>query len=86
MAALLGDAAVRDDQNLVGMTDRIEPVRNNQQRLALAQRADRLLDIALVISVHTGGGFVQNDNGRVGLKIFGFVYLTISIYVCYANK
>lgn len=65
MGAGLGDPAVRDHQDLIGIPDGVQPVGNDKQSLALAQLADGLLDVALVVGVHAGGGLVQNDDGGV---------------------
>ena len=65
VGAGLGDPALRDHQDLVGVPDGIQPVGNDKQCFSLAQFADGLLDVALVVGVHAGGGFVQNDDGGV---------------------
>ena len=65
VGAGLGDPAVRDHQDLIGIPDGVQPVGNDKQSLALAQFADGLLDVALVVGVHAGGGLVQNNNGGV---------------------
>ena len=65
VGAGLGDPAVRDHQDLVGVPDGVQPVGNDKQCLSLAQLADGLLDVALVVGVHAGGSLVQNNNGGV---------------------
>ena len=65
MDATLDDLSFRHHEDLIRVADRIQPVGDDQQRLALAQLADSLLDITLVVRVHAGCGLVQNDNGGV---------------------
>ena len=55
VGAGLDDPAVRDHQDLVGVPDGVQPVGNDKQSLALAQFADGLLNVALVVGVHAGG-------------------------------
>mgnify|MGYP001046906063 CR=1 FL=1 len=65
MSAMLRDPSVADDQNLVGVLDGVQTVGDDQQGLTLYQLRDGLLNVALVVGVHTGGRLVQNDNGSV---------------------
>ena len=68
MQKLLLDAsahnlAVRNNQYLVGIADRIQPVSYDNQRFSRHQFADGLLDQCLVLRVGIGGCLVQNDDG-----------------------
>ena len=65
MDAPLDDLPFRHHKDLIGVADGVQPVGDDQQGLALAQLADRLLNIALVVCVYAGGGLVQDDDGRV---------------------
>ena len=60
--AAFGDAAVIHHKNLVGVPDGGQAVGNGDDRLAVGQLGDRLLDEMLVLRVDAGGGLVQNDN------------------------
>lgn len=42
-----------------------QPMGDGQQYFATAQLGDRLLDVALVVRVHTGGGFITDDDRHV---------------------
>ena len=65
MVAGLNDAPLVDNQDLIGVTNGIEPVGNDQQGLAPAQLGDGLLDVALIVGVHAGSGLIQNDDGSI---------------------
>src|SRR5699024_920435 len=65
VVAGLDDAPLVDNQDLIGVTNGIEPVGNDQQGLAPAQLGDGLLDVALVVGVHAGSGLIQNDDGSI---------------------
>ena len=63
--ALLNDLAVIDHKNLVGMAHGFQPVGNHNDRLIVGQFCNGLHQLLLVLRVHVGGGFVQNDDRRV---------------------
>lgn len=65
VGAGLGNPALRDHQDLIGVPDGVQPVGNDKQCLSLAQFADGLLDVAFVVGVHAGGGFIKYDDGGV---------------------
>ena len=65
VVAGLNDAPLVDNQDLIGVTNGIEPVGNDQQGLAPAQLGDGLLDVALIVGVHAGSGLIQNDDGSI---------------------
>ena len=65
MAALLDDAAARDDGDLVGVLDGGEAVGDHQRGAALAQLVQRALDHDLGGVVKRRGGLVQDEYGRV---------------------
>ena len=65
MGALLHDAAVVHNQDLVGMAHGLEPVRDHDDGLVAGQSFNGLLQTVLVLRVHAGGGFVQNDDGCI---------------------
>ena len=58
VGAGLGNLAVCNYQDLIGVPDGIQPVGNDKQCLSLAQFADGLLDVALVVGVHAGRGLM----------------------------
>ena len=63
--ALLDNAAVVDDQNLVRVAHGLQAVGDHDDRLIAGQRLDGLLQTVLVLGVHIGRGLVQNDDRRV---------------------
>ena len=63
MGAFFDDAAVLDDENLVGVPDRRQAV--GDDGLAPGELGDGGLDQVLVLRVDAGRGLVQNDDGRV---------------------
>ena len=65
MGAGLDDPAVRNHQNLVGVPYGVQPVSDHQQGLSLAQFTDGLLDVAFVVGVHAGSGFIKYNDGGV---------------------
>ena len=58
MIARFGDPPVPDDYDMLCMSDRMEPVGNDKQRLAAAELGDRRLDVALIVGIHACGGFI----------------------------
>ena len=58
----LGDFTVGYDKNLIGPPDRVQTVGDNQERLAPTEFIDSLLDVTLIVGVHTGSCFIQNYN------------------------
>ena len=63
--AAFSDAAVVHHKNLVSVPDGGQSVGNGDNRLAVSQLGDRLLDEMLILRVDSGRGLVQNDDGRV---------------------
>ena len=59
------DRAVFEHDNVVGIFDRGQAVRDDEQRLALRQRGDAALELVLIFGIGEGRGLVQNDDGRV---------------------
>ena len=65
MCAALGDDPPVHHENLVGMADRTEPVRDEQHRFSLNQAGDRVLNERLVLRVLRGRRLVEYDDRRV---------------------
>ena len=63
--ALLHDLPVVNDENLIRLLDRCQPVCDGDDGFAAHQRRERLLDQMFVFGVDAGGGFVQDDDRRV---------------------
>ena len=66
MRAALDDAAVFDHQNLFGAADGGEAVRDHEGGASLHQVREAFLDGGFGFGVEAGGGFVQNQDARVG--------------------
>ena len=66
MAALLGDPAVLDHEDRVGLADRREPVGDHERGAALERGRERLLHGGLGLAVEVRGGLVEHDDvGRL---------------------
>lgn len=65
MLALLHDAAMVDDQDLIGVAHGFEAMRDHDDGFIPRQRLDGLLQPVLIFWVHIGCGLVQNDDGCV---------------------
>lgn len=65
MPALLHEAAVADDQNLIGMAHGLEAMCNHDNGFIPRQRLDGPLQPVLIFRVHIGCGLVENDDGGV---------------------
>jgi hypothetical protein len=64
--AALDDAAVVDDEDLVGLADRREAVGDHERRAAGERRLERQLHGDLGLRVEVGGGLVEHDDvGRL---------------------
>ena len=62
--AALDDPAVVDDQDLVGLADGGQPVRDDQRRPAGQRRLQRPLHRRLGLGVQVRGGLVEHDHRR----------------------
>ena len=60
-----GERSVFDHGDAVAAGYHVEPVGDDQHRLALAQAGDRLVDEGLVLRVGRARGLVQHEDGRV---------------------
>ena len=65
VCARLDDAAFFEDDDLVGVDDGREPVRDDERRAAGHQFAQRPLDRDLALGVQRRGRLVQEQDGRV---------------------
>ena len=65
MRAALDDRAAVEHEDLVGVANRREPVRDRDRRASAGELVERLLDRALGLVVERGGGLVEDQYGRV---------------------
>ncbi len=65
VVAFLGDLAVAQDEDAVGVADGGEAVGDDEGGAAGDQRAEVLLDGSLGLRVHRAGGLVEDEDGRV---------------------
>ena len=65
MRPALDDPAVVEHDDLVGVADRREPVRDRDRRAALGEPVERLLDGALGLRVEGARRLVEHEHGRV---------------------
>src|ERR1700754_921488 len=64
VGAAFADSSRVDDQDLVGVADRREPVRGHQRRPGGKRGLERTLDRRLRLRVQVCGGLVQDDDRR----------------------
>ncbi len=64
--AAFDDAPCFHDENLIGATNRGEPMGNDKCRPAAHQVPQTLLDQRLRFRVKAGRGFVKNQDARIG--------------------
>ncbi len=64
--ALFDDLAVVDHHHVVGVADGAQAVGDDEAGASCHQAQQRFLDARLGARVHAAGGFVQDQNGRVG--------------------
>lgn len=65
LAAFGFDPAALQHDNVVGMLNGGQPVRDDKQRFASGQLRKAPLNLVLVFGVRKGGGFVENDDRRI---------------------
>ena len=65
MAAAFGDTPFIEHDDLVGMGDRRQPVRDDQRRASLRYLRQRRLDFVLGAAVQRRGGLVQDQDRRI---------------------
>ncbi len=66
MRALLHNLPIVDDHDAVGVGDGTQAMGNHKGGAPLEQARQSKLDDALGLRVHAGGGFVQDQDARVG--------------------
>ena len=66
VGALLDDAALVDDHDAIGVSDRREPVGDHHRGPVSHQLVQRLLNEYLRMGVDVGGRFVQDQDAWVG--------------------
>src|SRR5260370_42330492 len=66
MVAVLDDASVVEDQNAVELAHRRQTVGDDERRAAPHQRVHGVLDQGLRLAVETRGGFIQDQDRRIG--------------------
>ena len=64
MGAALDDLALVEHDDLVGVDDGREPVRDHQRRAVAARRVERVLDFLLGVAVERRGRFVEHQDRR----------------------
>ena len=65
MSTPLDNVPAIENQDLVGITHRFQPVGDQDQGFPLCQRGDRGLEFRFVLRVYTGRGLVQNYDGSM---------------------
>ena len=66
MSAAFDDAAGFDDQNLIGAADGGEAMRDDERGAAAHQVREAFLDHGFGFGIEAGGGFVENQDARIG--------------------
>jgi len=65
MAAQLGNAAILNDDDAIGITNGRETVSNDKAGTAFEQLVHAFLDQRLGEGIHAAGGFVHDEDFRV---------------------
>ncbi len=65
VGAALEDAAFLQDEDEVGVADGGEAVRDDEGGAAGEEALERLLDEELGVRVDAGGGFIEDEDGRI---------------------
>ena len=65
VGALFEDAAMVEDDDVIGLADGGEAVGNDEDGALAHEVVERLLDLAFGDGVHAGGGLVEDDKRRV---------------------
>ena len=65
MRTAVGNPAICNDEDLIGIGDGRKPVGNGNDRLALYQPGHCLLNNRLVLRVDVGGRLIENHNGGI---------------------
>ena len=66
MCAAFDDGAMLKHENLVGLTNGAEAVGDHETGATLHQALESFLNQALGGGVDTGGGFIEDQNRRIG--------------------
>src|SRR5205807_5836386 len=62
----LDDAPRLDHENLLGSSNRGEPVRDDECRAAAHEVAQTLLDQRFRFRIEAGGGYIEDQDARIG--------------------
>lgn len=65
MIAALRDSPASDDEDLIGITNRMQPMRDHKQCFAAHELRNGFLNVTLVVDIDAGCGFVENDDRRI---------------------
>lgn len=65
MGAFFDETAFLHDEDLIGMTDRGEPMRDDDDRFSLHQPLKRFLDQIFVLRIAEGRRLVQHNDRRI---------------------
>ena len=66
MTALFNDLAILDDDDVVRVADGGETVSDDEAGASFHEPQEGFLDAGFGACVHAGGGFVENENARIG--------------------
>ncbi len=66
MLAFFHHLPILNDDNAAGIDNRRKPVSDDESRAVFEQARQGVLDHPFGLGVHTGSGFVQDKNARVG--------------------
>ena len=63
--AALRDAPASDDKDLIGITNRMQPMRDHKQCFAAHELRNGFLNVTLVVDIDAGCGFVKDNDRRI---------------------
>lgn len=62
MITRLGYLSVLDDHDIIRMSDSVEPVCDDKQRLSLAKLGYSLLYVAFIVGIYTCSRLIKNND------------------------
>lgn len=65
MIAALRDTPASNDKDLIGITNGMQSMRDHKQCFTTHKLRNGFLNVALVVDIDAGCGFVENDDRRI---------------------
>src|SRR5262249_45641124 len=65
VTAVFDDGSILDDENAIGINDRVQAMCDHDRRSPLAKVLDRALNLPLGFGIERGGCLIEQDDRRV---------------------